>query len=106
MGTSITKQNMSLNTNDLSSLRLVGKQEGRRPVGARRPRDDIIKMNLREIIWGGMDRIYLVQDRDHWSVLLITIMNFRVPKYVDKFWSSPETGDFSRKAQLCGVSKG
>jgi hypothetical protein len=44
---------------------LVGKPEGKRPLGRPRRRwDDNIKMNLREIGWGGMDWIDLAQDRD------------------------------------------
>jgi hypothetical protein len=44
---------------------LVGKREGKRPLG--RPRrwwEDNIKMNLREIGWGGMNLTNLAQDRD------------------------------------------
>jgi hypothetical protein len=36
-------------------------------------------MDLREIVWGGMDRIDLAQDRDQWRDLVNTIMNLRVP---------------------------
>jgi hypothetical protein len=59
---------------------LVGKPEGKRP--QERPRRrwvDNIKIQLTEIGWGGVDWIYLVQDRDHWRTLVNTIMNFRVP---------------------------
>jgi hypothetical protein len=38
-----------------------------------------IKMDLREIGWGGMDRIDLSQDRDQWTTLVNTVMNLRVP---------------------------
>jgi hypothetical protein len=58
----------------------VGKPEGKRPL--RRPRrrwEDDIKMDLREIGWGGMDWIDLAQDRDQWSALVNTVMNLRVP---------------------------
>jgi hypothetical protein len=45
---------------------LVGKQEGERPLGRpRRSWVDIIKMDLREIGWNGMDWIDMVQNRDH-----------------------------------------
>jgi hypothetical protein len=40
---------------------------------------DNIKMDLREIRWGGMDWIDLVQDRDQWRVFVNTGMNLRVP---------------------------
>jgi hypothetical protein len=39
---------------------------------------DDIKMDLREIGWGGMDWIILVQDRDQWRALVNPIMNLRV----------------------------
>jgi hypothetical protein len=49
---------------------LVGKPEGKRPLGRQRRRwEDNIEMDLREIGWGGMDWIYLAQDRDQWMAL-------------------------------------
>jgi hypothetical protein len=59
--------------------RLVGKPEGKRPLG--RPRCiwvDNIKMDLREIGWGGMDWIDLTQDRDQWSARVNTAIKLRV----------------------------
>jgi hypothetical protein len=59
---------------------LVGKPEGRRPLG--RPThgwENNIKMDLREIVWGGMDWIDLAQDRHQRRALLNTVMNLRVP---------------------------
>jgi hypothetical protein len=53
---------------------------GKRPLG--RPRHrwvDNIKRNLREIEWGGMNCIELVQDRDQLRALVNTVMNLRVP---------------------------
>jgi hypothetical protein len=38
-----------------------------------------IKMDLREIGWGGADWIDLAQDRDQWWNLMNTVMNLRVP---------------------------
>jgi hypothetical protein len=38
----------------------------------------VIKMNLREIEWGGMDWIDLAQDRDQWRALVNTVIKFRV----------------------------
>jgi hypothetical protein len=59
---------------------LVGKPEGKRPLGRLRRRwVDNIKMDLREIGWGGVDWIDLAQDRDQWSALVNTVMNLRVP---------------------------
>jgi hypothetical protein len=49
---------------------LVGKLEGKRPLGKPRCRwMDNIKMDLREIGWGGMDWIDLAQDRNEWRLL-------------------------------------
>jgi hypothetical protein len=59
---------------------LVGKPEGKRPLGRRRDRwVDNIKMDLREIRWDGLDWIDLAQDRDQWRALVNTVMNLRVP---------------------------
>jgi hypothetical protein len=46
---------------------LVGRPEGRRPLGRPRHRwDDNIKMDLGEIGFGDVDWIHLAQDRDRW----------------------------------------
>jgi hypothetical protein len=59
---------------------LVGSRKGKRPLGRpRRKRVDNIEMDLREIGWGGMDRIDLAQNRDQWRALVDTVMNLRVP---------------------------
>jgi hypothetical protein len=56
---------------------LVGKPEGRTPLGRPRRRwVDNIKMDLREMRRDGMDWIDLVQDRDQWRALVNTVMNF------------------------------
>jgi hypothetical protein len=58
----------------------VGKPEGKRPLGRSRRRwVDYIKMDIREIRWGGMDWIHLAQDKDQFLALLNTLMNIRVP---------------------------
>jgi hypothetical protein len=58
----------------------VGKPEGKRLLGRPRRRwVDNVKMDLREIRWGGMDWIDLAQDRDQWGALINTVMNLRVP---------------------------
>jgi hypothetical protein len=59
---------------------LVGKPEGKRPLGRPRRRwVDNIKMDLGEIGWAGMDWIEMAQDRDQWRGLVNTVMNLRVP---------------------------
>jgi hypothetical protein len=59
---------------------LVGKPEGKRPLGRPRRRwVESIKMDLKEIGWDGMDWIVQVQDRDQWRALMNTVMNRRVP---------------------------
>jgi hypothetical protein len=59
---------------------LVGKPEGKRPLGRPRCRwVDNIKMDLREIGWDGTDWTDLAQDRDQWRVLVNTVMNLQVP---------------------------
>ena len=59
---------------------LVGKPEGRRPLG--RPRHrwvDNIRMDLQEVGCGYVDWIGLAQDRDRWRTLVSVVMNLRVP---------------------------
>jgi hypothetical protein len=59
---------------------LVGKPEGRRPLGRPRRRwEDNIKMDLREVGWEGIDWIDQAQDRDRWQALVYTTMNLQVP---------------------------
>jgi hypothetical protein len=59
---------------------LVGKQQGKRPLGRQRRRwvHNII-MDLREMGRDGMDWIELAQDREQWRTLINTVMNLRVP---------------------------
>jgi hypothetical protein len=57
---------------------LAGKPEGRRPLG--RPRSrwvNNIKMDIRDIAWGGMDWIDLAQGNDQWRDFVNTVLNLR-----------------------------
>jgi hypothetical protein len=59
---------------------LVGKPEGKRPLGRPRCRWlDGIKMNLVEIGWDGVDGIGLARDRYRWRALVNALMKLRVP---------------------------
>jgi hypothetical protein len=58
---------------------LVGKPEGKRPLGRLRRRwEDGIRMDLRKIGWGSVDWIQLAQDRDWWRTFENTVMNLRI----------------------------
>ena len=60
---------------------LVGKPEGKRPLGRPRRRwKDNIKMDFQEVGGGCGDWMELGQDRDRWRALVSTVMNFWVPK--------------------------
>jgi hypothetical protein len=59
---------------------LVGKPEGKRPLGRPRRRwVDNIKMDRREIRWDGVGWIDMAQDRDQWRALLNKVLDLRVP---------------------------
>jgi hypothetical protein len=58
---------------------LVGRPEGRRPLGRPRRRwEDNIKIDLQDVGWG-MNWIELAQDRDRWTAVVNAVMNLWVP---------------------------
>jgi hypothetical protein len=59
---------------------LVGRPEGKRPLGRPRRRwEDNIKMDFREIGIDGVNWIWLAQDRVHWRAFMNAVMNLQVP---------------------------
>jgi hypothetical protein len=59
---------------------LVGKLEGKRPLGRPWRRwVDNIRMDLQEVVCGYMDWIGLAQDRERWRTLVSAVRNLRVP---------------------------
>jgi hypothetical protein len=84
---------------------LVGKPEGRRPLGRTRRRwSDNIRMDLVEVGWGDVDLIGLAQERDRWRVLVNSVLSLRVPQNAGKLLSVQITMDLLSSVQLHGVS--
>jgi len=85
---------------------LVGKPEGKRPLGRPRRRwEDNIKMDLQEVGKGCGDWMELDKVRESWRALVSTVMNIRVPKMRGFSSLAAEPVSFSRRTLLHGVSK-
>jgi len=68
---------------------LLGKPEGKRPLGRPRRRwEDNITMDFHEVGYGVMDWIKLAQDRDRWRALVNVVMSLRVPQNAVNFLTS------------------
>ena len=85
---------------------LVGKPEGKRPLGRPRRRwVDNIGMDLQEVGCGCMDWIGPAQDRDRWRTLVSMVMNLRVPWNAGNFLTSCKPVSCSRRTLHHAVSK-
>ena len=85
---------------------LVGKPEGKRPLGRPRLRcEDNIKLDLQKVGVGCGDWMELAQDRERCRALVSTVRNLRVPKMRGISWLAAEPVSFSRRTLLHEVSK-
>jgi len=85
---------------------LVGKPEGKRPLGKPRRRwVDNISMDLQKLGCGYMEWIGLAQDRDRWWTLVNAVMNLGVPCNAGNFLTNCKAVSFSRRTLHHGVSK-
>ena len=85
---------------------LVGKPEGKRPLGRPRRRwEDNIEMDIQEVGGSCGDWMELAEDRERWRALLSMVRNLRVPKMRGISLLAAELVSFSRRTVLHGVSK-
>ena len=102
------KQNklFSQSVDDIFMTAMVGKPEGKRPLGRPRRRwVDNIRTDLQEVGCGYMDWIGLAQGRDRWRTLVSAVMNLQVPWNAWNFLTSCKPVSFSRRTLHHGVSK-
>ena len=86
---------------------LVGKPEGRRPLGRLRRRwVDNIRMDLQEVGCGYVDWIGLAQDTDRWQTLVSAVINIRVPGNAGNFLTSCKPVSCSRRMDFQEVGCG
>jgi hypothetical protein len=84
---------------------LVGKPEGKRPLGRPRRRwVDNIRMDLGELGWGDVDWIGLAKDRNRWRALVNSVLNILVPLNAGKLSSGLTSSGLSVSAELHIVS--
>jgi hypothetical protein len=84
---------------------LVGKPEGKRPLGRPRRRwVDNIRMDFGEVGWSDVDWIGLAQERNRWRALVNSVLNLRVPWNAGKLSSGLTSSGLSSSAQLRRVS--
>jgi hypothetical protein len=80
---------------------LVGKPEGKRPLGRPRRRwMNNIRMDFGEVGWGDVDWIGLAQERNRWRAVVKSILNLRVPQNAGKFSSGLTSSGLASSAQL------
>jgi hypothetical protein len=84
---------------------LVGKHEGKRPLGRHRSSwEDNIKMHRQDVGCGCRDWIGLARDRDRWRAPVKAVMNLRVTQNAGNFLTRCKTVSFPRRTLLHGVS--
>ena len=85
---------------------LVGKPEGRRPLGRPKRRwENNTRINLWEVGCGCVDWMELAQGRDRWRALVSAVMNLRVAYNAGNFLTNCRPVSFSRRTLLHGASK-
>jgi hypothetical protein len=66
---------------------MVGRPEGRRPLGRLRRWEDNIKMDIQAVEWGAWTGL-MAQNRDRWRALVNVIMNLLIPQNAGNFLTS------------------